>query len=131
MAVNTATKLNVATRDGVVFQTNNADLQTAITFPTRTNKVYWVDIKVVAIRTDTYDEAASYWKQGCFRNDNGTLTQVGATRDVVTDNEDAGGWQCLLDANSTNIRLRVAGTGNTVNWLISSDIKEMDNVPQT
>lgn len=131
MAINTATQFNVATRHGVIFQSNNSDLQTASTFATRPNKGYFVEFKVVAIRADTFEQAGTWWRQACFRNDGGTLTQVGATRTIGTDNEDAAGWIVEVDSSGTTIRIRVAGEGSPVNWLIESNIQEIDAIPLT
>lgn len=128
----TATKFNVATRIGVPFRTSNSDLQRAATFETRSNKVYWVEFKAIAYRTQDNSQAASYWRQACFRTSaTGTITQVGATRTVVTDNEDAGGWQFVLGTAGTNLTLDVAGEGSPCDWLIRSDIQEWDNTQIT
>lgn len=125
------TQFNVATRDGVVFSTTNSDLTNAVTFATRVNKLYWFEVKVMAIRTDTYDQAAQYWLAAAFRNDGGTLTQVGSTRSVITANEDAAGWIAELYTDGTTIGVRVAGEGNPVRWRIKSDIIEDDSLPQS
>lgn len=128
----TATQLNVAKRDGVPFRTSTSDLVRALIFPTRPNKVYWFELKAIAYRTQDYSQAASYWRQACYRtNAAGTITQVGSTRTVVTDNEDAGGWQFVIGTSGVNVTLDVAGEGSPCDWLISSDIKEYDNIPLT
>lgn len=128
MATST-TKFNVATRIGVPFRTNNADLIRAANFTTRPNKVYWVEFKAIAYRTQDNSQAYSYWRQACYRTSAaGTVTLVGAVRTVVTDNEDAAGGIFDVVIDGTNIGLNVAAEGTPTDWLIRSDIQEWDSV---
>ena len=123
------TKFNVATRRGIPFRTNNADLTPAVTFTTRPSKVYWVEFKAIAMRTQDDSQAYSYWRQACYRtNSAGTVTLVGAIRTVVTDNEDAAGGLFEIDISGADIRLRVAAEGTPTDWLIDSNIQEWDEV---
>jgi len=127
-----ATQLNVATRDGVLWQTADATPVVAVNFPTRANKVYWVELKVVAAYSDT-SAGATYWLAGAFRtNSAGTLAQIGSTASVITAIEDTGGMACTMAASSTNIAVTVTGVAATdIQWLISSDIKETDFIELT
>lgn len=127
-----ATNANVSRRGGIRFRTDGtSDLQRAINFTPQVGKSYWVEMKAVAFRTQTgeLDEAASYWRQGLFRMASaGSCTLVGAIRTVVTDNEDDAGWQFVLGTNGTLITLDVASEGSPGDWVIFTDIFELDVV---
>lgn len=127
-----ATNANVSQRTVIPFRTNGtSDLQRAINFTLRPNKCYWFEVKALAFRTQTMAEAASYWRQACYRTGAaGTGTLVGAVRTVVTDNEDAGGWlfNVGLSADSTQIIIDVASEGSPVDWRFYTEIYEDDIV---
>lgn len=127
-----ATKLNVATRDYVIFRTTDATPVVAATFTAKPLKIYWFEIKVIA----TYANGASggsWWRQAAFRSDvAGTVTQIGSTRTVVTDNEDTGGMDLTVAASTTTIAATVTGVAATnIQWAVSSDLKEVDYIPFT
>ena len=127
-----ATNFNVATRDGVLFQTADATPVVAVNFATRPSKVYWVELKVLAGYSDQ-SAGAIYWLAGAFRtNSAGTLAQIGSTQSVITAQEDTGGMACTMAASSTNIAVTVTGVAATnIQWLLSSDIKEGDYIEVT
>lgn len=127
-----ATKLTVATRHGVLFRTADATPVVAVNFPTRKSRAYWVEVKVIATYSDT-SKAAAYWLMGLFRTDSaGTLAQVGSTASVITAIEDTAGMACTMAASSTNVALTVTGVAATdIQWMISSDIKEVDYIELT
>lgn len=127
-----ATQLNVATRDGVLWQTADATPVVAVNFPTRPSKCYWVELKVLANYSDQ-SAGAIYWLVAGFRTSAaGTLTQVGTTQSVITAQEDTGGMACTMAASSTNVAVTVTGVAATdIQWLISSDIKETDFIELT
>lgn len=102
---------------GPTVDTTDATETTLATFETEVDTTYFVDAKIVAKETDDADESATYWKQACVQNDGGTVALVGSVRDVVTDNEDTGGWDATIDVDSDDIRVRVTGAGSTnVTW---------------
>jgi hypothetical protein len=119
---------NVALRSGLNYRTTNSDLTVIATFPTEAGKGYFVEFKVVNIRTTDFGAGASYWRQAAFRTDSaGTLTQIGATRTIGTDNEDEAGGLLEVDASGTNIRV-LGAAANPTNWRIDAYILEVDNI---
>jgi hypothetical protein len=125
-----ATNANVAKRGGIRFRTDGtSDLQRALNFTPSAAKAYWVEYKAVAFRTQNDAEAASYWRQAIFRvSALGVVTLVGAIRTVVTDNEDSAGWQFVLGTDGTTVTLDVASEGSPGDWVIFTDIFEIDIV---
>jgi hypothetical protein len=124
-----ATKLNVATRDYVIFRTADATPVVATTFTAKPLKIYWFEIKVAA----TYEDGSAggtWWRQAAFRsNAAGTVTQIGSTRSVVTDNEDTGGMDLTVAASTTTIAATITGVAATnIQWAVSSDVKEVDYI---
>jgi hypothetical protein len=127
-----ATKLNVATRDGVLFRTADATPVVAATFTAKPLKIYWYEIKVAASYEDG-SKGGTWWRQAAFRSDSaGAVTQIGSTRSVVTDNEDTGGMDLTVAASTTTVAATVTGVAATnIQWLVSSDVKEVDYINLT
>lgn len=75
--------------------------------------------RVVALRTDTGTQSASYIKTGTFRSDGATWTQIDATETIQTDTND-GTWAVTFDAtlaSNVTLALRVQGAnGRTIKW---------------
>jgi len=95
--------------------TTDATETTLDTLATASDTAYHINAEVVATETVDHDEVASYIVLGTFRNDGGTLTLVDSI--VTTVGEDTAGWDCAVDANGTDIRLRVTGAAATnINW---------------
>lgn len=127
-----ATKFNVPLRGNVILTTTTADLQELVTFQTKPNSAYQVEIKAVYRRNQGDGQLGAYWRRAAFRtNADGTLTQVSTTQTPAADIEDEAGAQFLVDANGTEIRVRGAAEGSPVYWAITSDINVVDNVPVT
>ena len=117
---------NTTKRTGVSVTTTDATVTDATLFTTQSNKAYHVVAKVVATETADHDEVAGYIRAATFKNDGGTLTQVGSTTAVAT-HEDTAGWDVTLDATGTTIRLRVTGAAATViNWRVDLEILEVE-----
>lgn len=113
-------------RVGTQWRTDDATQVTGLLIPTRSDHAYFVDVKITAVQTTDFSEIATYWRQAAFKNDGGTLSLVGSVRTVVTDNESTAGWDVTLDANSTNIRVRLTGAAATnITWLISPEVIEV------
>lgn len=111
-------------RAGSLHYTSDATEETAVLIPTRSNHVYQVTARVVATETADFDEMASYVRIGAFKNDGGTLTLIGSVTAVHTA-ENTAGWDVTLDANSTNIRVRVTGAAaTTIAWQVDVDVLE-------
>jgi len=118
-------KHNTSFRTGVSVATTDATVTEATTFQTESNKAYLVWLRVIATETADHDEVAGYIRAGTFKNDGGTLTQIGSTTSVAT-HEDTGAWDVTLDATGTKIRVRVTGAAATlINWRVDLDILEV------
>jgi len=118
---------------GTTVSTTDGTQTVAARFVTQKDHAYFVDVKVVATETADHDEVATYWRQACYKNDGGTLSLVGAEREVVTDNESTGAWDFDLatatedvDGEGTNeatVQFKVTGAAATaVTWRIVADI---------
>ena len=84
------------------------------------------DLAIVAERRDEetvdHDEAAGYTRIATFKNDGGTLTQVGTTGTAFTA-EDTAGWNVTFTTSGTDILLQVTGAASTdINWKSDSKI---------
>jgi hypothetical protein len=96
--------------------TTDATVTTCGVFPTASNQVYHVEVRVVARETVASAEAASYKLLGTFKNDGGVLSPVGSVT-VEHAGEDTVGWDATLDASGTDIRTRVTGAAATnIDW---------------
>lgn len=103
--------------------TTDATVTTLHSVSTTSNNSYLVEAKVLARRTGgssgTASDTAGYKIIGVFKNNAGTLTQVGATTVEFTA-EDQAGWNCVFDTSGTTIRVRVTGaTNNNITWHLS------------
>lgn len=118
-------KLNTFVRHSVAATTAlTADQTTAATFSTAPwgsagSVSFSVFAHVLARQTDSAGETGDYFRTATFKRVSGTLSQVGSTRTVGTDNEDVAGWDVTLDASGDDIRVRVTGDAtDTVKWLV-------------
>lgn len=83
-------------------------------FTTVSNKTYYIDLNVVARRTDSGSQSAGYNIRSTFRNVAGTLVKVAQS---TTQLEDISAWAVDLVASGTTIVWRVTGvSGSTINW---------------
>lgn len=123
-------KFNTSLRGGIPKITTTSDLVEAGAFQTKPNATYDVEVKACYQRPGA-NQAASYWKRALFRtNAAGVLTQVSTTQTVAADLEDAAGAQCLVDANGTQIRVRVAAEGDPTNWNVDMYVRSADILAQ-
>jgi hypothetical protein len=96
-------------------QTTDATVTTLDSFTLASNTTVVVSWLVVATRS-TMATAAAYSVQACFRNNAGTVAQVGTTTTTVI-GEDVAGWDATADNSTTTIRLRVTGAASTtIQW---------------
>lgn len=110
---------------GVGLNTTDATQTVAATIATDSDSAYQVIARVLATETTDHDEIASYVLVAAFKNDGGTLTQVGATTAVSTI-ESTGGWAVDFDVDGTDIQIKVTGAGSTnISWLVDADVKEL------
>lgn len=105
--------------------TTDATATTAAVYDTANNHVYHVVAHIAAIETDSHNEAASHTLIGTFKNDGGTLTQVGSTSTTHTA-EDGLGWSVIFVINGDDIEVEVTGAASTnINWIVSLEILEV------
>jgi len=96
--------------------TTDATVTSLWTLTTVSDTIYQVRATVIATETTDHDEAASYELIATFKNDGGTLTQVGTTT-VAHSAEDTAGWDAVFDVSAGDIRVRVTGAAATnVSW---------------
>lgn len=113
---------------GVGLSTTDATETVAATIPTFTDRAYHVHATIVATETDDHDEVASYEIAATFKNDGGTVTQVGSTGEIYA-GESTGGWAVAFAVDGTNIQIKVTGAAATnVSWLVDAEIKNLGQV---
>lgn len=121
-----ATKFNVAPALSVPFQTTDATPVVAAEFDATQYplEAFFFEVKVVAVYADG-SKGGTYWRQAAFRSSaNGTLTQIGSTRSVVTDNEDTAGMDVSVAPSTTKVQVTVTGVAaTTINWVLDNTIR--------
>lgn len=123
-------KVTTEKRGGIVLVTNNSDLTTALTFQTKPNTSYDIEVRGVYQRVGS-NQASSYWRRGLFRtNAAGVVTQVGDIQTPAADLEDAAGAQFVLSISGTTLRVQVAAEGSPVNWTVDHYLRIADAVAQ-
>lgn len=78
------------------------------------------DILVVARRTDADNESASWIITGCIDNNAGNTAFVGTPTVTALGDDSAGTWTIAVQANNTDDRLEIVGTGQnskTIRWV--------------
>ena len=137
--------LNSFTRAAVALQTTDGTQSIAATYDTswvgNTGSVaFSIFAHVLGRQTNGVGETGDYYRIATFRRVDGTLSQVGSTRTIGTDNEDVGGWDVTIDKGSATvvatttgdfIRVLVTGaSGDTVKWLVNDfNIQLNDSAP--
>jgi len=112
--------------------TTNNTVTTLHTVATTSNNSYIIEAKVLARRTGgssgTASDTAGYKIIGVFKNNAGTLTQVGTTT-VEHSSEDQAGWDCVFTISGTSVLVRVTGaTNNNVTWhLVDLDVSNLSS----
>ena len=107
---------------GCIFETTDATASTAVTYQTSDDEAYLVVARVVAVDTTDFSQIAGYVRAASFKNDGGTLAQVGSTTGVATHESDSN-WDCDLDASGTTIRVRVTGeAAKTITWRVALEV---------
>lgn len=96
-------------------QTTDATQTTLDSFTSLSNSAVSVSWMVTAIKSDR-SQAASYIVSAAFRNNGGTISQIGSTQ--VSGLEDDSNWAVAVDTSSGLIRLRVTGVAaTTIQWV--------------
>ena len=117
--------LNARNIHGVGFNTTDATQSVAATIPTYTDSVFQVVASIVAAATADRSKAASYVLVGAFKNNGGTLTQIGSTT-VLSFLETDAGWDVAFAVSGTDIQLKVTGVAATaISWLLDAQIKNL------
>jgi hypothetical protein len=95
--------------------TTDATVTTLASITTVTDATFCVDAIVIARRTGGSSGAAAdgaaYRIIGTFKNNAGTVTQIGSTS-VVHSAESQAGWDCVFDVSGTAVRVRITGAAN-------------------
>lgn len=113
-------KSQVTSTRPVTVTTTDATVTTLDSFTLATDTTVVVTYVVTAIKDDE-TQAATYVRTACFRNDSGTVSQVGSTQDGGTFEDDAA-WDCTIDNSTTTIRCRVTGKAATnIRWACVSE----------
>lgn len=108
-AKGTATDVNP-----VNVQTTDATVTTLDSFSVPSNSTVIVSWLVSAVRS-TLAEGAGYLVTAAYRNNAGTVTQIGSAQ--VTSLEDTSAWAATADFTGTTARLRVTGeAAKTIQW---------------
>lgn len=99
--------------------TTNATVTTLGTIASATGYSYLIKTKIVARRTGgtggTAGDYATYEITASANNEAGTLNIDATTTTVVW--EDQAGWDAIIDASGTDIRIRVTGAAsNNITW---------------
>ena len=102
-------------------QTTDTTITNIITIPTNTDFVYLIN-GMISGHAAGSDQGMGVVFEACYRNDGGTVTEVGARTESLIVRDD-GVWTYNFLISSTNIILRVGGnTGDTVEWGAFVDI---------
>ena len=118
---------NIKERDGSVLNTTAATAnQVAVTIPTETDTLYLVEAVITAVATDNFDEGQAYGIVGLFKNDGGTLSQIGSTGTLFTAIESVGGRDVNFNATGTDIQVRVSPADTTpLTWLCDIKVRTL------
>ena len=89
--------------------------------------IFYIEATVLATIT-TGGNAASYKRIAAFKNDSGTLSQIGSTASIFTGENDSN-WDCQIETDgATEIRVNVTGdAGSTIDWLGFINVKVQKN----
>lgn len=103
--------------------TTNATTTTALQLSTSSDKAYQVNARCIGKQDDGTD-VSSYYELTTFRNDSGTLTEIG-TADTYS-HEDNTSTAFTVSASGTNINFDITGIASEIYiWQLSVDIIEV------
>lgn len=102
-------------------QTTNTTITNIITIPTVSDRAYLISGMICGHAAGT-NQGMGVVLEACYRNDSGTVTEVGARTEFLLVRDD-GVWTYNFLISTTNIILRVGGnTGDTIEWGAFVDI---------
>jgi hypothetical protein len=117
-------KGTLVTKEPVNVGTTDATVTTLDSFTLASNTAVTWSVTVTAVKSGM-TQAAGYSRTATFRNNAGTVTQVGATQDGYTVEDDAA-WDVTIDNSTTTIRCRVTGVAATnIRWTCVSSRLEV------
>jgi hypothetical protein len=117
-------KATCTSKKPVTTTTEDDMITTLDSFTLATDTTVVVTYVVTAIKDDE-TQAATYIRTACFRNDSGTVTQVGTTQDGGTFEDDAA-WDCNIDVGMTLVQCNVTGKAATnIRWACVSERLEL------
>lgn len=109
------TKGTAVDRQPVHVQTTDATVTTLDSFTLASNTAVVCSYLVTGIKSDS-SQCAAYAVTATFKNNAGTVAQVGTTTTTVIGESDAA-WDCTIDNSTTTIRLRITGkAATTIQW---------------
>lgn len=110
---------------GVAINTTDATQTVAATVTTYNDAIFQVTARVVAAVTSDRSKGAGYTLIGVFKNNGGTLTQIGSTT-VVSSIESDGGLDAAFAVSSPDIQVKVTGIAATnISWLVAADVQNL------
>ncbi len=96
-------------------QTTDATVTTLDSFTIASNTTLVVSAAITAVKSDN-SQGASYFRSAAFRNNAGSVSQISATQDGGTFEDDVV-WDATIDNSTTTIRIRVTGkAATTIRW---------------
>lgn len=118
-----------AGNSGLVTTTDGAQTVILAT-PVALNKTILIEAVVIARRaggtSGSEGDSAGYIVNGCYKNVNGTVSEVGETS--IFSAEDQAQWTATMDVSGSNVVVLVTGAaGNTVNWSITYKVHVNNN----
>jgi hypothetical protein len=124
IASSVATKANFEIFQDEV-STTNATVTTLSTIAIPTDSVVIIEARVAARRTGgtggSAQDSAAYVRTARFKNVAGTVTIQNLQSDYTS--EDQNSWNCTLDVNGTDARIRVNGAANNnVDWTVTYSV---------
>jgi len=100
-------------------QTTNATPANVMTLRTENDSGHMVTTNCSAIKSDG-SEVGGYVIHGVFKNDGGTLTQVGTTTSAHTSEDDAT-WDLDYAISGTDIAVEATGAAETIDWFCGAE----------
>lgn len=100
-------------------QTNTTDAIPSVissVYQSENDSCAHITATVIAVKSDG-SEVASYRLHGTFKNDGGTLTQVGSTTSAHTVESDVN-WDAVFTVNTPNLDITVTGAAETISWSV-------------
>jgi len=98
-----------------VAQTTDATPATLLNFTLAEGKAYLVEARIVGKQGDT-NRGAYIRRALVYRPTGGSATLQGSVQDALTVESEAS-WDCTIDVNGNDARIRVTGAAVTIDWM--------------